>query len=489
MISKKFIKSSFIYSVIGSLPMVSSFVLLPYYTNRLSTDDYGMLMIYILFSMLIQIIVNFGMDNYIPINYINTKDNKIKQSEIVATSTLLLLFIGVAFIIFFWFSGGYFFDFLNQTLYYGKNIIFSPWVFMSVITAFFNSYFKTYTNLLVYQQRPIKFLWMNVFNFVLTVSISIAGLYLFPNTLIGPMYGRLLSGLGIFFISFLFFYKEFGLKLKISYLKEIINYCYPFFLFLILAWVLGNIDRYIILYYLDKTSVGIFDFAVKCSLPVEFIQNGLMAAIIPIVFNLWKDKNINESTVEVNRYFNGFIAVFMIILPIYVLIIPLFVPLVVNRPEYYESFNYFPIIIVGFITRGLYVMYYFPILFLKKTKVLPIAFGMAAIIQIIISIIIIKYFGLIGAAYATVISKIVQLFFIYLFSRRYFKFHFNVNKLLVLPLIYLILVFVTEAFIPKTYWYFVQFGIIIIVSSTTFYIYWNELKLLANKYLPIKRNL
>jgi len=467
--------------------MVSGFVLLPFYTNLLSTDDFGMLMIYILFSQLIQIIVNFGMDNFVPINFINTKDDKIKQTESVATSTMLLLGVGAAFIIIFWFTGNPFFQVLNDVLYRGKNIVFSPWVFMSVVTAFFNSYFKTYTNLLIYQQRPIKFFWMNIFNFILTIGISLAGLHLYPQTLIGPMYGRLLSGVGIFVVSFLFFATEFGFSFRTKYVKGIVEFCYPFLFFLILTWVLNNIDRYIILYYFDQTSVGIYDFAVKCSLPVEFIQNGLMGAIMPIVFNLWKDKSINGGTLEVNRYFNGFTAVFLIILPVYVAIIPILVPVVVNNAVYYDSFNYFPIIVAGFITRGFYVMALAPLLFLKKTKVLPIAFTFAALIQIGLSIFFIKYFGLFGATYATVISKIAQVFFLYLFSRRYFKFQFNTNKIVVLPLIYLVLVFVTESFVSRQYWYLVQIVIILVMCFATFFIYRNELVLLLGKYLHFSK--
>jgi O-antigen/teichoic acid export membrane protein len=487
MISKKFIKSSFTYSVIGSLPMVSGFVLLPFYTNLLTTDDFGMLMIYILFSQLIQIILNFGMDNFVPINFINTKDDKVKQTESVATSTILLIGIGVAFIVIFWFTGNPFFKVLNDVLYKGKNIVFSPWVFMSVVTAFFNSYFKTYTNLLVYQQRPAKYFWLNIYNFVLTIGISLAGLYLYPQTLIGPMYGRLLSGVGIFGVSFLFFAKEFGFKFRTGYLKGIFEFCYPFFLFMLLFWILNNIDRYIILHFFDQTSVGIYDFAVKCSLPIEFVQLGLMGAIMPIVFNIWKDKNLKESTLEVNRYYNGFTAVFLMSFPVYVAMIPLLVPLVVKNPVYYQSFDYFPIIVAGFISKGLYVMFLAPLMFLSKTKILPLAFALAAIIQVSASIVLIKYFGLMGATYATIVSKVVQVFFLYFFSKKYFKFQFNFNKLILLPAFYLLLVIFTEAFFPRQYWYFVQVMIILIVSFSTFFIYRNELMLLIGKYLPLHK--
>jgi hypothetical protein len=89
-----------------------------------------------------------------------------------------------------------------------------------------------------------------------------------------------------------------------------------------------------------------------------------------------------------------------------------------------------------------------------------------------------------GATYATIISKIAQVFFLYLFSRRYFKFNFNFNKIIMLPMFYLVLVILTETFFPRQYWYFVQVMIILIVSFSTFFFYRNELVLLLGKYLP-----
>jgi hypothetical protein len=92
-----------------------------------------------------------------------------------------------------------------------------------------------------------------------------------------------------------------------------------------------------------------------------------------------------------------------------------------------------------------------------------------------------------GATYATIVSKVVQVFFLYFFSKKYFKFHFNFNKLILLPAFYLLLVIFTEAFFSRQYWYLVQVMIILIVSFSTFFIYRNELMLLIGKYLPLHK--
>ncbi|MDO9254165.1 MAG: hypothetical protein Q7U54_01545, partial [Bacteroidales bacterium] len=76
MISKNLIKSSLIYTIIGALPLVSAFLLLIFYTNYLTTADYGAFVIYISFTGFVQILINMGLDAYIGVSYFENKNEK-----------------------------------------------------------------------------------------------------------------------------------------------------------------------------------------------------------------------------------------------------------------------------------------------------------------------------------------------------------------------------------------------------------------------------
>lgn len=483
MISKKFITSSFIYSVVGSLPLASSIVLLPFYTNMLSTSDFGMLMVYIIFSQLIQIFFNFGLDNFVPINYIENKDNPLKQKQSVGTAVFSLLILGLFIIILFSTIGSVLFNSLNSILYQKNGMEFYPWGFMSVITAFFNSFFKTYTNLLIYQQRAGRFLFMNLFNFIITIVISVIGIYIYPYTLIGPMWGRLLSGIAIFFLSFYMFSSEFKLSFNKEYIKPIFNYCFPYVLFLLIIWVVGNIDRYIILYFMSPSDVAVFDFAIKATLLIEFFQNGLAASTQPKIFNIWKEQNINESTMEVNRYYNGYTAISLLILPLFIVIIPIIVPLFVYNADFYKSFVFLSLLTIGFATRGLYNIFLSPLLYFKKTSSLPKAFLLSAIFQIVANILLIKQYGLMGAVWTSLLVKYIQILFLYLESRKIFKFKFNLIKQIFLPLIYTFLVIFTYFIVPEKYTMCSNIILLMVVMLIIFSVYKNEIKIVMKRFL------
>jgi len=444
LISRQFIKSSFIYSVIGALPLASSIVLLPFYTNMLSTAQFGELVLYIAFTAIMQILVNFSLDQYLGIHWIDFRDDARKARENVGTAVSLLLFIGILFLAAFSLAGPA--AFASYTAFTGNkiNLVFYPWGFMSVLTAIFNSLFKSYTALLIYQQRPERFFWLNILNFVLTIGISLTVLFYKPFSLAGPMYGRLFSGLGIFVMALFFFLKEFGISFHVRLLKGISVFCFPLFIYFIFLWMAGNLDRYIIGYFLNATDVGLFVFALQCTLLLDFFQSGLSSSIYPKVFGIWKEKNINYGTKEANRYFNGFTAISLLVIPVLVMVLPVIIPVVVKKQAYYLTFNFLAILFAGYALSGLRAYFWAPLVYFKRTAVLPRIFLFSAVFQVIASVVLVKYYGLTGAVWANFLGKPIQVVFMYIESRKVFEYRMNLWKLVYLPLIFIAVVLVSE---------------------------------------------
>lgn len=462
MISKKFIKSSFIYSVIGALPLASGIILLPFYTNMLTTDQFGVLALYISLTLVLQLLVNFSLEQYMGIHWIDFQDNVQKAKQYVGTVISLLLIIGVAFVVVFMIVGEPFFSSFSFGDKNKTTLEFYPWGFMCLMTAIFNSLFKSYVALLIYQQRPVRFFWLNIFNFVLTIGISLSILFIEPFSLAGPMYGRLFSGLGIFLLAMFFFIKEFGISFHRTLLKGIFVFCFPWFVYSILSWITGNVDRYIMAYFLNASDVAIFVFAVQCTLLMDFFQSGLSNSIYPKIFNIWKEKNINYGTMEVNRYFNGLTALTILILPVLVIALPLIIPVIVKNNAYYLTFNFLAILFAGYALSGLRAYFWAPLVYFKKTKAFPRIFLSCAIFQILASIGLIYYFGLIGAVWANFLVKPVQVFFIYLESRKVFNYKFNHWKLVYLPIIFVAVVLISESFASNKTRLFFEFGQLVI---------------------------
>lgn len=482
MLSKTFFKSSIIYTLSSALPLASAFFLLPFYTNLLNVSQFGQLALYISFTAIIQIIANFGLDTYIGISFFHHNHDAQVLKKHIGTVVGYLITLGTILSILWLAIGVPVFN-----LVFGNTgMQFYPYGIMSVFTAIFNCFFKTYINLLINQQRPERFLWFNLANFAMTIVFSLGGLYLYPNTLIGPMWGRLLSGIGIFLMAIIAFQKEFGIV--ISYIKinirKTIAFVFPVTIFFILLWGSTNIDRYIINSYLNAYDVAIFDFGVKCTLLIEFLLNGLSGSIMPKIYSIIKEKKLTETSSEINKYFSAFSAITILIIPINYVAIPYLIPLFVIKIDYYQSFMFLPILSLGYLSRTLYNFYLAPLYYFEKTNRLPYIFIKSTAIQIVLTVVAVKYVGILGAAFVFMISRFIQVFFLRRESMKFFKFNFNKNKFLVLPLIFSGLVLVIEYTI---YTYkipiFARIGELLLAGVMTFYYYKQELKLLYNIYI------
>lgn len=475
MVSKSFLKSSFIYSVIGALPLASSILLLPVYTNFLSTQDFGLLALFIAFTALLQIIVNFAIDNYIVINYYESKDNPDKIKKIVGTSVSLLLLYGLIIIVVSLLLGDLIFSLYAKASSKPIETHFFPYGFFCVLTAIFNSFFRTYTAFLIAQQKAAKFFWLNITNFVLTIAISLIGIYLFPFTLVGPMYGRLLSGVGIFILAFYFFITEYGILFEKSLLKEIYRFCFPLVINFIILWIVGYFDPFILDFFLNKSDVAIFSFILQATLLLEFFQNGLTSAISPKIYTLWNENKIQENTPEINKYFNGFTGISLLVIPLFVILIPILAPIIVYNPDYFYGFKFLLLISVGFAFRGIHNIFITPIMYLRKTKLLTKINVYTSIYQVIVSILFIKYWGLEGVFLARFVIKPFQTFIYYFVTNGLFHFHINFKKQLLIPITYTILAILLYRF------YFIyditilNAILLIFIWSLTFYIYKREI--------------
>jgi hypothetical protein len=175
-------------------------------------------------------------------------------------------------------------------------------------------------------------------------------------------------------------------------------------------------------------------------------------------------------------------AVGIIFIAGFTFVVPLCIPLVVKNESYYATFVFMGAIASGFATRGLYHYFLLKILYLKKTKLLTLAFALSAAVQIPVTILFANRWALDGVIWASIISKAAQALFLYLVVRPYFKIHLNPWKLIVLPVVFIAgsvyLWYASDQY--HWYWYAMLFAA---TTLFVFVIYRKEIMLTAGKFL------
>lgn len=433
MISKSFLKSSIIYTIGGALPVLAGLILLPFYTNYLNDLQYTQVTFYISISLLLQILFSYSIESYFGIKYTQLNNSPEEQKKFVGTISVLLLLIGLGLLLACAASGNFLFAKIFNPQF---QMEFWPFGFYSVITAFFNSYFKAATNCLIYFKRPGLFLAANLTNFVATLAISIGGLYIFPNSIVGPIYGRLFSGL-IIFLTAQYIYNTNGIfKLEKSFLKDLRLFCTPYMIYVLSGWCLNFFDRYVLQPFIPNTDLNTYDLIQKCFFGILFLQNSLTAVIYPKLYEIWNKQTELKTTKESNRYFNVFTGINIMALILFCIFIPLLYKLLIHNEKFYESEKYIGILCAGYGLSSILFFYLPTILYTKNIRVLLKIFGISALFQIGLSYVAILQWGLMGAIYTGLAVKSIQIILSAVLTKNIFIYDFNFVKIFGLPVLY-----------------------------------------------------
>ncbi len=94
LITRNFIKASFIYTVAGALPLASAIILLPFYVYYLPTTVYGALSLYMAFALFVQIVVIFSFDSSTYIHYHDFKNDPPRLASFMSSMFVFMLLTG-----------------------------------------------------------------------------------------------------------------------------------------------------------------------------------------------------------------------------------------------------------------------------------------------------------------------------------------------------------------------------------------------------------
>jgi O-antigen/teichoic acid export membrane protein len=465
------------------MPMAASIILLPFYSNFLSSPNFVALSFYISISLFLQIIFSFSLDTYFGVKYTQLSAKPEEQKKFVGTVAAILLLGGVIIITLLLLSGPWIFPMIFDA---NSGVEFGYFAIASIVTAFFNSFFKTATNSLIYFNKPGLFLSFNLINFIATISISVAGLYLHPDSISGPINGRLFSGVIIFLLGLYVFKSNATWEFEKYFLKEIVSFCSPYLLFVISIWAVSNIDRFFLVSSVNSTRLAAYDQLLKCFIGIEFLQNSISAIIFPKVFELWSKNGELKTTKETNRYFNVFTALNICWLIIFCLVIPVFIKVFIPKEEYYHSFDYIGLISAGYTLRSILNFYLSSILYSKSIKNLLKIFFTSSVVQISLTFFMVKQMGLLGAIYAGIITKMVQVLFSYLFTRTVFTYEFNFFKIYCFPFLYLLLNIVCYTYFDG-YNIWVYLGQFFLFSIAFYFAFRKEIIVVINQFLLKKK--
>lgn len=484
LISKKFIKTSFIYTVAGALPMASAIILLPFYIHYLPTEVYGALAICLAFAVFVQIMTTYSFDNSLFIHYHEFRHDKAKLSSFVSSAFIFMLGLGLVIAAVLTLGGQLIFDKIipNSTL------SFFPYGLVSIGIGIFQAIFKVHGNLLQTREKSVTFLWSHVSSFGIIAVTTIVGLKLFPGTLIGPLGGRLLAAFLSANWALFRVFREFGFHFKSPWENTSRSFNAYSFIYQLQQWVINYVDRFIILVFMPvaaMASLGIYEFAIKCLAPIELVMNGLNASVFPQITKLInKQEGSKSSSPEINRYSYGQLSVMMMMICLAILFLPWAIDLFIKKTAYAQALRYAPFLAVIFIFRSMRLYFVVPYNVLKKMKTLTALNLVTSLVKIGLMIILIAKWQLFGIIISTILTYALEMILLWVYLKDDYTMKFNAFKLMIGPFFLFFVIVLIEPFFGATYPTLIHLGYGCICAALLWFSYRNELKLIIpSKFL------
>ncbi|MEZ4798996.1 MAG: oligosaccharide flippase family protein [Flavobacteriales bacterium] len=481
MISKKTIYGSFLYTAVGAMPFASALILLPFYSNYLSTNDFGALSVYIGFSLFVQVISTFSIEQYVAthVSHYADQEELLKQRM----SQALTLCLGAGLLVFglFYVTGQEIFRLFDKE----GQLDFALYGMMSVGTGIFNGYFRNYTNLLVYRKQDRLYISSNTFNFVITIILSLGFLNYYGSSLMGPMMGRIVSGALIFSLALFHQIKNYNFVWNNEAVKEVLFFAGPLLLISIFNWSTNYIDRFLLTSEVSLDEVGIYDFATKFLLPVELLHIGLSNYVMPRIYSSWNKNFTQPNMVNANQMLHSFLVLTVAAIIVTLVAIPLGVPLLVKNKDFYQAFAMIPLLSIGYLTRAAYNLFSGILMLQKAIKRFIIAFMVAAVFQIGSSLIVLPVFGIHGAVVISAATKIVLVVSLYFSLKNIAQLDLRTKKFLWYPVLISIALIAYQFFAKEHYW-IALFVFVVYSAIVTYAIFGKELVKLAEAYIKPK---
>lgn len=395
--SKKIIKSTFIYTLGELIPKLFSFAFLPIFTTYLSSSDYGIMSYTNSIMLFLYVLACLALNSFLLRKYYEFKTEYDRKKLIGNVATVIIIFnvfiLALAFLI-----GP------PLSKYADLKVDFFPYFSLSLLINFLEVFSIVPLVIFRIKEKPIQYVLLNVGKNVLPYLI-IYYLLAYPKWgLMSFYYGRLFVNL-LFLIPLIYItYRHAIFDISISLIKEGLKFSIPLLPGTIAYLLMSISDRIIMERYISLSMIGIYSIAFTLASGLGmFIQSGYRA-FEPEIFKKFGNEGFSS-------FIDGLHRIFMFIVFSMAIVLSLFskeILLILTKGDFVNGYTLVPILITGVVLTAENAILGSIAIAEKKTKLSMYSTLIGAVFSLVVNIILIPYIGYYGAAIAYVVSFLVM---------------------------------------------------------------------------------
>ncbi|MCK5520877.1 MAG: oligosaccharide flippase family protein [Candidatus Marinimicrobia bacterium] len=434
-----------IYGVGYVITRMIPFFLFPFYTHYIARADYGVVQLIYSTIGFMNIIFHYGLDTAF-LRFFVKKDENFGRKEVFTHAFMSLLFTGVIFSSLIWKNSGHISLLLFDVENYGRLIQYSGVILLLNALTNIPLYYLRMVN------KAVTFNLLNILNVILTFSLNVYFIHFLNKGIEYILISNIIASLVTLFMEFPIIIINFSFKIPRSLWKKMILFGLPFIPGGLASMILEMIGRFMLQRMTDLETVGLYLSGYKLGIFMLIVITAYKFAWQPFFLNKGDDPEAPGIFARIMTFFLAVLGAVYLAVAFYIhdiLRLRIF-GINIFDESYWGAEPIVPIILAAYIFLGIYMNLVPAIYFTEKTWVIPLFSGSAAIVNILLNYLLIPVWGMIGAAWATLIAYFWMAFLTWFITRKWYPIPYEWKNLFVIAMGVIVLSFAYFYFEPTS---------------------------------------
>ncbi|MFK8038847.1 MAG: lipopolysaccharide biosynthesis protein [Crocinitomicaceae bacterium] len=406
----KVIQNSIIYLGGSVLNKAIPFLLLPVLTKYLTPEEYGILSIFQLMIAFFSAFVGMNMSMNISKNFF--KYSK-EQTALMIGNILLILLATLVFYTMVTFGLSFFYDKIFSVP--------TNWIIVVPVISFMLMVNTMNLTILRNEEKAVLFGIFEILNTAVNMGVTILLLLAYNYGWYAQAIGVIIAYSIFFIVSLLYMnkYRFITLKLSKGEVNKVLKLSVPLIPHVLGGIVLALSDRLFIEQMISVKMAGIYSVGYTFGMVVILFTDAFIKAWSPWFYRMLSDPTDAKKKRIVKYSYLYILGTFAVAFGIsifakYVL------PYVVDD-RYSAASKYIFWVAMGYAVHGVYKIFFPYLVHINKTAFLGLSTVIAAILNLIFNYFLIREYGAIGAAYATVLAFLVSAILVFWYQNKHYK--------------------------------------------------------------------
>ena len=278
------------------------------------------------------------------------------------------------------------------------------------------------------QEKAYLFGVFEVINTAINIGVTILLLVMYHYGWYARAGGIIISYTLFFIISLLYMKKNGFIILRYNReeARRILKLSIPLIPHVVGGIIIALSDRFFIERMVSLEEVGVYSIGYMFGMVVVLFTDAFLKAWSPWFYKVLSNANCTKKIKIVKYSYLYIMAIFIIAFSISIFakfIIPYVVDVRYSGAEIYVFW-----IAIGYAVHGVYKIFFPYLVHINKTSFLALSTVIAAVLNLIFNYFLIKEYGAIGAAYATILSFIISASLVFWYQNKHFKMPWLLNE-------------------------------------------------------------